>query len=398
MSSPLPEVVIVGALRTPLGSFLGSLSTVAAPQLAAPVLRQLIAQAEVSPPMVDQVILGQVLAGGQGQNPARQAAVSAGLPYTSCTALGVNMVCGSGLRAVVLGAQAIQTGDSSIVLAGGMESMSLARHTTNLRTGVKFGDQALEDSMIKDGLTDAFHQYHMGITAENVAKKYSLSREEQDTFAATSQQKAGKAIAEGFFKDEIVPVSVPGRKGETIVSEDEFPKPDTTVESLAKLRPAFIKDGTGTVTAGNASGINDGAAAVLLMSAAEASSRGLQPLGKIVSSAMAGVEPEVMGVGPVPAVRKALEKAGWSLPEVEVFELNEAFASQSLAVVRELGVPQEKVNMLGGSIALGHPIGASGARVLVTLLHLMKRNGFKKGVVSLCIGGGMGIAMCVEAA
>jgi len=396
--SELPEVVIVGALRSPIGSFCGRLSSLPAPQLAAPVLKELMSSCQVLPESVDQVILGQVLAGGQGQNPARQAAVSAGLPYSSCTALGVNMVCGSGLRSVVLGAQAIMTGDSSIVLAGGMESMSMARHTANLRPGVKFGDQTFEDSMLKDGLTDAFNHYHMGVTAENVAKKYSLTREEQDAFAVRSQQKAGKAIAEGLFKPEIVPVTIPGRKGDVVVSDDEFPKPDTSSETLGKLRPAFLKDGTGTVTAGNASGINDGAAAVLLMSAEEAAKRSLTPLGKIVSSAVAGVDPAIMGTGPIPAVRAALVKARWSLEEVDVFELNEAFASQSLAVLRELGVSEERVNVVGGSIALGHPIGASGARVLVTLLHVMRRNGVKKGVVSLCIGGGMGIAMCIQSA
>ena len=345
---------------------------------------------------VTEVLLGQVLGGGQGQNPARQAAVGGGLGHQT-TALGLNMVCGSGLRAVMMGAQAVALGEAGVVLAGGMESMSLAMHSVHMRAGVKFGDVGMEDMMIKDGLTDAFHKYHMGITAENVAKQYSLSREEQDDFAARSQQKAGEAMKDGCFKEEIVPVSVPGRKGPTLVTEDEYPKPDTTAESLAKLRAAFVKDGSGTVTAGNASGINDGAALVMIMSAEEAATRNLTPLARIVSSAVAGGDPAIMGTGPVPAVKKALAKAGWEIGEVDLFELNEAFASQSLAVVKDLGAPAEKVNVHGGSIALGHPIGASGCRVLVTLLHAMKRRGAKKGVVSLCIGGGMGIAMCVQA-
>ena len=345
---------------------------------------------------VTEVLLGQVLGGGQGQNPARQAAVAGGLGHQT-TALGVNMVCGSGLRAVMMGAQAVALGEAGIVLAGGMESMSLAKHSVHMRAGVKFGDVGLEDMMIKDGLTDAFHNYHMGVTAENVAKQYSLSREEQDHFAAQSQQKAGEAIKDGCFKEEIVPVSVPGRKGPTLVTEDEYPKPDTTAESLARLRAAFLRDGTGTVTAGNASGLNDGAALVMLMSAEEAAKRNLTPLARIASSAVAGVDPAIMGTGPVPAVRKALGKAGWEISEVDLFELNEAFASQSLAVLKDLGAPPDKVNVHGGSIALGHPIGASGCRVLVTLLHAMKRRGAKKGVASLCIGGGMGIAMCLQA-
>ena len=355
----------------------------------------MISSTEVRPEDVSEVILGQVLTAGLGQNPARQAAVAAGLPH-EVPALGVNMVCGSGLRAVALAANNIRAGESEVVVAGGMENMSQARHCVAVRAGVKMGDVSMEDTMIKDGLTDAFHKYHMGITAENVAKKYSLTREEQDEFAARSQQKTGAAIKEGAFKDEIVPVSVPGRKGPTVVSEDEYPKPDTTAESLSKLRPAFIRDATGTVTAGNASGINDGAAAVMLMSAEAAASRQLPPLARIVSSGVAGLDPAVMGLGPVPAVRKALDKAGWTPDQVDLFELNEAFASQSLAVVRDLGVSSDKVNVNGGSIALGHPIGASGCRVLVTLLHAMRKRGAKKGCVSLCIGGGMGIAMCVE--
>jgi len=390
------EVVIVAAKRTPIGSFNGSLASLHAHQLATTVIQDVLAVTGVAPGDVSEVILGQVLGGGQGQNPPRQASIAAGLPNET-PAMGVNMVCGSGLRAVTLGAQAIALGDSAVVIAGGMESMSQSKHCVHMRPGVKFGDVGLEDTMLKDGLTDAFHNYHMGITAENVAKKYSLSREEQDEFAALSQQKAGVALSSGVFKDEIVPVTVPNRKAAIIVSEDEFPRPDTTKESLAKLRPAFVKDGTGTVTAGNASGINDGAAVVMLMSAEEAQKRNLPPLAKISSYATAGVEPALMGTGPVPAVKSALAKANWSIADVDLFELNEAFASQSLAVVRDLGAPPEKVNVNGGSIALGHPIGASGCRVLTTLLHAMKARGARKGCVALCIGGGMGIAMCVEA-
>jgi len=390
------EVVIVAAKRTPIGSFNGSLASLHAHQLATTVIQDVLAVTGVAPGDVSEVILGQVLGGGQGQNPPRQASIAAGLPNET-PAMGVNMVCGSGLRAVTLGAQAIALGDSAVVIAGGMESMSQSKHCVHMRPGVKFGDVGLEDTMLKDGLTDAFHNYHMGITAENVAKKYSLSREEQDEFAALSQQKAGVALSSGVFKDEIVPVTVPNRKAAIIVSEDEFPRPDTTKESLAKLRPAFVKDGTGTVTAGNASGINDGAAVVMLMSAEEAQKRNLPPLAKISSYATAGVEPALMGTGPVPAVKSALAKANWSIADVDLFELNEAFASQSLAVVKDLGAPPEKVNVNGGSIALGHPIGASGCRVLTTLLHAMKARGARKGCVALCIGGGMGIAMCVEA-
>jgi len=389
------DVVIVAAKRTPIGSFNGCFASVPAHDLASAVIKDMISSTEVRPEDVSEVILGQVLTAGLGQNPARQAAVAAGLPH-EVPALGVNMVCGSGLRAVALAANNIRAGESEVVVAGGMENMSQARHCVAVRAGVKMGDVSMEDTMIKDGLTDAFHKYHMGITAENVAKKYSLTREEQDEFAARSQQKTGAAIKEGAFKDEIVPVSVPGRKGPTVISEDEYPKPDTTAESLSKLRPAFIRDATGTVTAGNASGINDGAAAVMLMSAEAAASRQLTPLARIVSSSVAGLDPAVMGLGPVPAVRKALDKAGWTPDQVDLFELNEAFASQSLAVVRDLGVSSDKVNVNGGSIALGHPIGASGCRVLVTLLHAMRKRGAKKGCVSLCIGGGMGIAMCVE--
>ena len=389
------DAVIVAAKRTPIGNFNGSLASVAAPELAATVMRDLLSSTGVAPGEVGQVVLGQVLGAGQGQNPARQAALAAGLPQ-STTALGVNMVCGSGLRAVALAGQAVALGEEVTVLAGGMESMSQARHTVHLRAGVKFGDLGLEDSLLKDGLTDAFNNYHMGVTAENVAKQFSLSRVEQDGFAAESQQRAAAAIQAGLFSAEVVPVSVPGRKGAVVVADDEFPRPDTTVETLAKLRPAFVKDGTGTVTAGNASGINDGAAAVLVMSGTEAARRGLAPLARIVSTGLAGVDPAVMGLGPVPAVRAALARAGWTASQVDLWELNEAFASQSVAVVRELELPMDRVNVQGGSIALGHPIGASGCRVLVTLLHAMARRGAQRGVAALCIGGGMGIAMCVQ--
>eukprot|EP00088_Acartia_fossae_P013177 TRINITY_DN16859_c0_g1_i2.p1 TRINITY_DN16859_c0_g1~~TRINITY_DN16859_c0_g1_i2.p1 ORF type:complete len:414 (+),score=97.77 TRINITY_DN16859_c0_g1_i2:59-1243(+) len=389
------SVVIVAAKRTPIGNFNGGLAAVPAHNLAATVIKDLLAGTGVQAADVSEVILGQVLSAGQGQNPARQASMAAGLP-DSVPAMGVNMVCGSGLRAVQLGAQAIMTGDSCIVVAGGMESMSLSRHAVHARAGVKFGDVSLEDTMLKDGLTDAFNNYHMGMTAENVAKKFNISRAEQDEFSVRSQQKAGVAMTEGRFKEEIVQVTVPGRKADVIVNTDEFPKPETNVDGLAKLRPAFQRDGTGSVTAGNASGINDGAAAVLLMTAEEAAKRGLTPLCRVVAAATAGVDPAVMGTGPIPAVRAAVGKAGWSLDEIDLFELNEAFAAQAIAVQRELGVPDAKVNVNGGSIALGHPIGASGCRVLVTLIHALKQASGKKGCAALCIGGGMGIAMCVE--
>jgi len=389
------DIVIVAAKRTPIGSFNGSLSTLQAHDLASTVIKDVLEKSGVDPGDVSEVILGQVLSGGHGQNPPRQASIAAGLPIET-TAWGVSMVCGSGLRAVALGAQAIAVGDSKIVIAGGMESMSQSKHTVHMRSGVKFGDMGLEDTMLKDGLTDAFNKYHMGITAENVAKKYSVTREEQDEFAADSQQKAAVAISSGLFKDEIVPVTVPGRRAAVTVTDDEFPKPDTTKESLSKLRPAFVKDGSGTVTAGNASGINDGAAVVMMMTAAEAAKRNLTPLVRVVSSATAGVDPALMGTGSVPAVQAALSKACWTVGDVDLFELNEAFASQSVAVVKELGASLEKVNVNGGSISLGHPIGASGCRVLVTLIHAMKKRGASKGCVALCIGGGMGIAMCVQ--
>jgi len=388
-------VVIVAARRTPIGNFNGSLSTVPAHDLAATVIKDILSSTGVKGEDVSEVIMGQALPAGMGQNPARQATLIAGLPNT-VPAMGVSMVCGSGLRAVAVAAQAIVAGDSSIVLAGGMENMSCAPHAVALRAGVKMGDAALTDTMLKDGLIDAFDGIHMGITAENIAKKFNISKEEQDEFAAKSQKKAGVAIAAAAFADEIVPVSVQQRKTTTVVSSDEFPRPETTVESLSKLRPAFQRDSAGTVTAGNASGINDGAAVLLLMREDAALTRGLKPLARIVASACAGVDPTIMGTGPIPAVRKVLSKAGWSIDDVDLFELNEAFAAQAIAVNRELGVPEEKVNVNGGSIALGHPIGMSGARVLVTLVHALNKRGAKKGVAALCIGGGMGIAMCVE--
>lgn len=337
--------------------------------------------------------MGQILTAGAGQNPARQAAVGAGIPYEK-TAYGVNQLCGSGLRTVALGYQAILTGDAKIVVAGGQESMTQAPHCAHLRAGVKMGSAEFLDTMLKDGLWDAFHGYHMGNTAENVAQKYQITRDQQDAFAAASQQKAGAAMKAGRFKDEIVPVTVKTRKGEVVVAEDEYPKPDTTVEVLAKLRPAFAKDGT--VTAGNASGINDGAAAVVLMTAEEAAKRGVTPLARIVAWATAGVDPAIMGTGPIPASRMALKKAGWSIDDLDLIEANEAFAAQACAVNKDLGWDPAKVNVNGGAIALGHPIGASGARVLTTLLFEMQRRGAKKGLATLCIGGGMGIAMCVE--
>jgi len=391
----IKDIVIVDAKRTPIGSFNGTLSTLQAHDLATIVIKDVLEKSEVAAEDVSEVILGQVLNCGHGQNPPRQASMAAGLPIET-TAWGVSMVCGSGLKAVAQGVQSIAAGESNIVIAGGMESMSQSKHTIHMRSGIKFGDMTLEDTMLKDGLTDAFNKYHMGITAENVAKKYSVTREEQDEFAADSQQKAAVAISSGLFKDEIVPVTVPGRRAVVTVTDDEFPKPDTTKESLSKLRPAFVKDGSGTVTAGNASGINDGAAVVMLMTAAEAAKRNLTPLVRIVSFASAGVDPALMGTGSIPAVKAALSKACWSIGDVDLFELNEAFASQSVAVIKELGASPEKVNVNGGSISLGHPIGASGCRILVTLIHAMKKRGAQKGCVALCIGGGMGIAMCVQ--
>nr|CAD7201590.1 unnamed protein product [Timema douglasi] len=388
------KVVIVSAVRTPIGSLCGSLSSLKAHELGAIAIQEALARANVEPSEVSEVIMGQVLTAGQGQNPARQAAVKAGCPY-SVTAYTVNMLCGSGLKSVVLGAQAVQNGDSSIVVSGGQESMSQSTHTIHMRAGVKLGDSALTDSLLGDGLTDAFCHIHMGETAENVARQYKLSREEQDQLATESQARTSNAQERGLFKKELVSVTVPGRKGPVVVDKDEFPRPTTTLETLGKLKPAFVKVG-GTVTAGNSSGINDGAAALVLMSEELARKRGVTPLGRVVAYAQTGLEPSVMGLGPIPAITRALERAGWSIADVDLFELNEAFAAQALAVVRELGLSPSKVNVNGGAISLGHPIGASGTRILVTLLHALEQTGAKKGVAALCIGGGMGIALCVE--
>jgi len=389
----MPGIVIAEAVRTPVGSFNGVLSPLSARALGEIVLREVLVRAKVAPADVSEVILGQVLTAGQGQNPARQSSVDAGIPVER-SAITINQVCGSGLRAVAFGYQAIGMNDAEIVIAGGQESMSQSLHATHLRNGVRMGSAEFIDTMIKDGLWDAFNDYHMGVTAENVAKQWSLSREMQDAFAAASQQKAEAAMAAGRFADEIVPVTIKGRKGDTVVSVDEHPKAGTTAEGLAKLRPAFAKDGT--VTAGNASGINDGAAALLLMSEETAAKRGIEPLARIVSWGTAGVDPKIMGTGPIPASRLALKKAGWSIDDLDLIEANEAFAAQALAVNHDLGWDTAKVNVNGGAIALGHPIGASGARILVTLLHQMRRQKAKKGLATLCIGGGMGIALCVE--
>ena len=389
----MSEVVIVAAKRTPVGSFLGAFATVPAHELGRQAIAAALEQAGVAPEDVSEVILGQVLTAGHGQNPARQASMAAGLPK-EVPALGINQVCGSGLRAVALAAQAIQTGDATIVVAGGQESMSLAAHAVQLRAGTKMGDGSMVDTMIKDGLTDVFNGYHMGITAENLASQYELTRGEQDAFAVQSQNRAEAARAEGRFKDEIAPVTIKGRKGDTIVDQDEYIRAGATVDGASGLRPAFKKDGT--VTAANASGLNDGAAALVVMSADEAAKRGLEPLATIKSWATAGVDPSIMGIGPVPASRRALEKAGWSVKDLDLVEANEAFAAQALAVGKDMGWTADKVNVNGGAIAIGHPSGASGARVLTTLLYEMKRRDAKKGLATLCIGGGMGIAMCVE--
>ena len=390
----MTDVVIAAAARTPVGAFNGGLSTLSAVELGGVAIAEALKRAKVAPSEVSEVILGQILIAGTGQNPARQAAVAAGVPYEK-TAYQINQLCGSGLRAVALGYQAIQLGDSSVVVAGGQESMSQAPHCLHLRNGTKMGNAELIDTMIKDGLWDAFNGYHMGNTAENIAQKWQITREQQDAFALASQQKAETAQKAGRFKDEIVPVTIKTRKGDQIVDADEYPKHGTTLEALSKLRPAFAKE-NGTVTAGNASGINDGAAAVVLMSAKEAQKRGIAPLARIVSWATAGVDPAVMGTGPIPASRAALKKAGWTKDDLDLIEANEAFAAQACAVNKDLGWDPAKVNVNGGAIALGHPIGASGARVLVTLLYEMQRRNAKKGLATLCIGGGMGIAMCVE--
>ncbi|MCH7864301.1 MAG: acetyl-CoA C-acetyltransferase [Proteobacteria bacterium] len=388
----MPEVVIAAGARTPVGAFGGGLSSVPAHALGEAAIREALSRAGVDPAEVTEVIMGQILAAGAGQNPARQAAVGAGIPFEK-TAYGINQLCGSGLRSVALGSQAIKLGDSSIVVAGGQESMSQAPHCVHLRDGTKMGHTELVDIMIKDGLWDAFNGYHMGNTAENVAEKWQLTRDEQDAFAVNSQNKAEEAQKAGKFTDEIVPVTIKTRKGETVVDTDEYPKHGTTMESLSKLRPAFNKDGT--VTAGNASGINDGAAAVVLMTADEAEKRKIRPLARIQSWATAGVDPAIMGTGPIPASRLALAKAGWSVDELDLIEANEAFAAQACAVNKDLGWDTDKVNVNGGAIAIGHPIGASGTRILMTLLYEMQRRDAKKGLATLCIGGGMGIAMCV---
>ncbi len=390
----MTEVVITSAARTAVGNFNGALASVPAHVLGATVIREALGRSSVGPQDVSEVIMGQVLAAGQGQNPARQAAIGAGLDIASPAWI-VNQVCGSGLRSVALGFQSIRNGDASIVVAGGQENMSMSPHVAHLRNGTKMGDMKFIDCMITDGLWDAFNGYHMGQTAENVAEKYQISREEQDAFAAASQNKAEAAQAAGRFKDEIVPVTVKQRKSEIVFESDEFIRKGVTAESLSGLRPAFQRDG-GTVTAANASGINDGASATVLMSSAEADKRGLQPLGRIASWAHAGVDPSIMGTGPIPASRLALERAGWSADDLDLVEANEAFAAQACAVNKDLGWDTSKVNVNGGAIAIGHPIGASGNRVLVTLLHEMQRRDAKKGLATLCIGGGMGIALCVE--
>ena len=389
----MTDVVIASAARTAIGAFNGALSSVPAHYLGQTAIVEALRRAKVEPKDVSEVIMGQILAAGEGQNPARQAAVAAGIPY-EVTAYGVNQLCGSGLRTVALGYEAILTGSSEIVVAGGQESMSQAPHCIHLRNGVKMGDAQMVDTMIRDGLWDAFNGYHMGNTAENVAQRWQITRQQQDELALRSQSRAEAAQKAGRFKDEIVPVKIATRKGDVMVENDEYPRHGTTLEALQKLRPAFDKNGT--VTAGNASGINDGAAAVVLMTATEAEKRGLKPLARIVSWATAGVDPAIMGTGPIPASRLALKRADWKPDDLDLIEANEAFAAQACAVNKDLGFNPDKVNVNGGAIALGHPIGASGARVLVTLLHEMGKRNVKKGLATLCIGGGMGIAMCVQ--
>ena len=386
-------VVIVSSVRTAVGSFLGGFSSVSASYLGAAAIKEALKRAKVKGDEVDEAIMGQIFAAGQGQNPARQAAVGAGIPFQK-TALQINQLCGSGLRSIAMGMQAIALGDADIVVAGGQESMSQAPHCAQMRNGQKMGALEFVDTMLKDGLWDHFNGYHMGVTAENVAKKWQITREQQDEFAFDSQQKAKAAMEAGRFKDEIVPVTITSRRGDIIIDTDEHPKPDTTIETLQGLRPAFSKDGT--VTAGSASGINDGGAVSILMSAETAAKRGVEPMARIVSWATAGVDPAIMGSGPIPASRKALEKAGWSTDDLDLIEANEAFAAQACAVNKDLGWDTDKVNVNGGAIALGHPVGASGARGLTTLLDEMQRRDSKKGLATLCIGGGMGIAMCVE--
>ena len=389
----LNEVVIVSAAHTPVGSFLGALATLPGHELGAIAIKAAVERAGLQPADVNEVILGQVLQAGQGQGPARQASIKAGVP-TDAPAWSINQICGSGLRAVALGAQQVALGESAIVVAGGQESMSMAMHAAYIRTGQKMGDLSLVDTMIRDGLWDAFNNYHMGQTAENIAAKWSISRQEQDEFAVASQNKAEAAQKAGKFDGEIAAVTIKGRKGDVVVDKDEYIRHGATYEALAGLKPAFIKEGT--VTAGNASGLNDGAAAVVLMSRAEADRRGLKPLAKIVASGIAGVDPAIMGTGPIRATQNALKKAGWSIGDLDLIEANEAFAAQAISVNRELGWDTAKVNVNGGAIAIGHPIGASGARVLTTLLHEMQRSGARKGLATLCIGGGMGVALAVE--
>jgi acetyl-CoA C-acetyltransferase len=388
------SIVIVSAARTPVGSFNGALASLPAHELGKVAIKAALERAGVAPGDVSEVILGQVLTAGQGQNPARQASLAAGIPVDA-PAWGMNQICGSGLRAVCLGAQQIATGQATIVVAGGQESMSQSMHAAHMREGTKMGDVKFVDTMVKDGLWDAFNNYHMGTTAENVARQWQITREDQDKFAVASQNKAEAARKAGKFKDEIAPVTIKGRKGDTIVDTDEYIKDGQTVEGIAKLRPAFDPK-EGTVTAANASGLNDGGAVVVLMSAAEAKKRNLTPLARIVAYATAGVDPSIMGTGPIPASKKALEKAGWTVADLDLIEANEAFAAQACAVNKGLGWDTEKVNVNGGAIAIGHPIGASGARVLTTLLYEMKRRNAKKGLATLCIGGGMGVALCVE--
>ena len=386
-------VVIVAAKRTAIGSFGGALGGLPAAKIGQHAIEAVLSDTGLKPDEIDEVIMGQVLTSGVGQNPARQAAIYAGIPNEK-TAYTINQVCGSGLRTIALGMQSILCGDAKIVACGGQENMSASPHCIHMRDGVKFGNTEMADTMITDGLWDIYNDYHMGITAENIAQKYQITREQQDEFAANSQQRAEKAIGNGAFKDEIIPVTIKKRKEEIVFDQDEFPRAGVTAEGLAGLKPAFKKDGT--VTAGNASGINDGAAVTIIMGADEAEKRGLEPLAKITSWATAGVDPEVMGTGPIPASAKALEKAGWAANDLDLVESNEAFAAQSLCVMKEAGFDPEKTNVNGGAIALGHPIGASGTRVLTTLLHEMKRRDAQKGLATLCIGGGMGIAMCVE--
>ena len=389
----MTDIVIASAARTAVGSFNGAFANTAAHELGAVAIRAALRRAKLEPHEVDEVILGQVLTAGEGQNPARQAAMKAGVPQEK-TAWGLNQVCGSGLRAVALGMLHVASGDASIIVSGGQESMSLSPHAAHMRAGTKMGDVKFIDTMIKDGLWDAFHGYHMGTTAENVAQKWQITREEQDRFAVASQNKAEAAQNAGRFKEEIAPVTVASRKGDVVVDQDEYVRPGTTLDAVSKLKPAFSKDGT--VTAGNASGLNDGAAALVIMSASEASRRGLTPLARISSWATAGVDPRIMGSGPIPASRKALEKAGWKVSDLDLIEANEAFAAQAIAVNKDMGWNTDIVNVNGGAIAIGHPIGASGARVLVTLLHEMQKRDAKRGLATLCIGGGMGIALTVE--